>query len=66
MQHGSSLSSDNRRTKITQKLITDHSNKDEDANDTFVERILKMMDKKRDDCVFNAELPMDVALSQRR
>ena len=41
MQHGSSLSSDNRRTKITQKLITDNSNKDEDANDTFVEKYLK-------------------------
>ena len=49
MSHGSSLSSKNRRTKIMQKLITDTSSDDEDTNDTFVERMLNMIDKKHND-----------------
>ena len=46
MPHSSSLCSNTRRTKITQQLIADNSNKDEDSNDAFVERVLNMMDKK--------------------
>ena len=52
MSHGSSLSSNNRRTKITQKLISGTSKNDEDANDDFVERILNIIDKKYNDGVF--------------
>ena len=52
--HGPSLSSSNWWTKIIQKLITDNRNKDEDANDTFFERKLYIMDTKLNDCFLNA------------
>ena len=48
MSHGSSFSSNNLREKITQKVITDTSNNDEDVSGTFVERMLNMIDKKHD------------------
>ena len=50
--HGSPLSSNNRITKITQTLITDNSNKEEDTNDVFVEGMLNMTDNKHNDCFF--------------
>ena len=50
--NGSLLSSNNRRTKIMQKLINDNINKDEDANDDFDERALNMIDKKHNDVFF--------------
>ena len=52
MPHGSALSSSNQREEIMQKLTTDDSNKDEDANYDFVQRVLNMMDKKQNNYFF--------------
>ena len=46
------------------KLTTDTSNNDEDANDTFVERALNMIDKKHNGCFLSIQLPIDVVLTQ--